>query len=143
MLSNAYFLAKFRFGTAENEPVRNLQNFANNYFPNFANPDPLTRLAPAARLAARLAARQVPAAYYLSRPRFGCSCGTISDSTGRGRHFSAKYYCKCFPNVWYLKGLAKFFGLFADFDKALSGFREIFLRLLRYPLEFQKFMKHS
>ena len=28
MLSNAYFLAKFRFGTAENEPAKNLQNFA-------------------------------------------------------------------------------------------------------------------
>ena len=35
MLSNAYFLAKFRFDTAENEPDKNLQNFAN--FPNFAN----------------------------------------------------------------------------------------------------------
>ena len=28
-LSNAYFLAKFRFDTAENEPAKNLQNFAN------------------------------------------------------------------------------------------------------------------
>ena len=26
MLSNAYFLAKFRFGTAQNEPAKNLQN---------------------------------------------------------------------------------------------------------------------
>ena len=40
MLSNAYFLAKFRFDTAENEPAKNLQNFAN--FPNFANPGPRT-----------------------------------------------------------------------------------------------------
>ena len=32
MLSNAYFLAKFRFDTAENEPAKNLQN--NNYFVN-------------------------------------------------------------------------------------------------------------
>ena len=39
MLSNAYFLAKFCFDTAENEPAKNLQNFANN-FPNFANPNP-------------------------------------------------------------------------------------------------------
>ena len=38
MLSNAYFLAKFRFDTAENEPAKNLQNFAN--FPNFPNPCP-------------------------------------------------------------------------------------------------------
>ena len=29
MLSNAYFLAKFRFDTAENEPAKNLQTFAN------------------------------------------------------------------------------------------------------------------
>ena len=28
MLSNAYFLAKFRIDTAENEPAKNLQNFA-------------------------------------------------------------------------------------------------------------------
>ena len=29
MLSNVYFLAKFRCDTAENEPAKNLQNFAN------------------------------------------------------------------------------------------------------------------
>ena len=40
MLSNAYFLAKFRFDTAENEPVKFLQNFAK--FANFADPNPLT-----------------------------------------------------------------------------------------------------
>ena len=28
MLSNAYFLAKFRFDTANNEPTKKLQNFA-------------------------------------------------------------------------------------------------------------------
>ena len=35
MLANAYFLARFRFDTAENEPAKNLQKIAN--FPNFAN----------------------------------------------------------------------------------------------------------
>ena len=42
MLSNAYFLANFRFDTAENEPANNLQNFAKKIanFPNFADPDP-------------------------------------------------------------------------------------------------------
>ena len=35
MLSNAYFLAKFRFDTAENEPAKNLQKFAK--FANFAD----------------------------------------------------------------------------------------------------------
>ena len=37
MLSNEYFIAKFRFGTAKNEPAKKLQTFAN--FPNFANPN--------------------------------------------------------------------------------------------------------
>ena len=32
-----YVLAKFRFDTAENEPAKSLQKFAN--FPNFANPN--------------------------------------------------------------------------------------------------------
>ena len=40
MLSNAYFLAKFRFDTAENEPAKNLHTFAK--FTNFADPNPLT-----------------------------------------------------------------------------------------------------
>ena len=34
---NAYFLANFRFDTAENEPAKNLQKFV-----NFADPNPLT-----------------------------------------------------------------------------------------------------
>ena len=40
MLSNAYFLAKFRFDTAENEPAKNLQNLAKKIakFLNFADP---------------------------------------------------------------------------------------------------------
>ena len=32
MLSNAYFLAKFRFDTAENEPAKHLQNFRKMHF---------------------------------------------------------------------------------------------------------------
>ena len=40
MLSNAYFLAKFRFDTAENEPAKNLQKIAK--FANFAAPNRLT-----------------------------------------------------------------------------------------------------
>ena len=34
MLSNAYFLAKFRFDTAENEPAKNLQIFEKCIFEN-------------------------------------------------------------------------------------------------------------
>ena len=41
MLSNAYFLAKFRFDTAENEPAKNLQNLLK--IANFADPNPLLR----------------------------------------------------------------------------------------------------
>ena len=41
MLSNAYFLAKFRFDTAENTPAKNLQNNFGK-FANFADPNPLT-----------------------------------------------------------------------------------------------------
>ena len=42
MLSNAGLLAKFRFDTAENEPAKNLQNFA-----HFANRDLLQGLSAA------------------------------------------------------------------------------------------------
>ena len=49
MLSNAYFLAKFRFDTAENEPAKKLQNFAK--FANFADSNPLTAAARACTLA--------------------------------------------------------------------------------------------
>ena len=41
MLPNAYFLAKFRFDIAENEPAKNLQNFAKKA--NFNDPIPLFR----------------------------------------------------------------------------------------------------
>ena len=41
MLPNAYFLAKFRFDTAENEPAKRLQNFEFfTKFANFADPNP-------------------------------------------------------------------------------------------------------
>ena len=40
MLSNAYFLAKFRFDTAENEPAKKLQNLQNLLiFANIAHID--------------------------------------------------------------------------------------------------------
>ena len=57
MLSNAYFLAQFRFDTAENEPSKKLQNFAN--FPTFANPNPGGLLR--GRRAVRLGGRAEPA----------------------------------------------------------------------------------
>ena len=57
MLSNAYFLAKFRFDTAENEPAKNLQKFAK--FANFANIGAALR-GPEARDADGGGAGQVP-----------------------------------------------------------------------------------
>ena len=44
MLLNAYFLAKFRFDTAENEPAKNLQNLPN--VTNFASASPPRRIHP-------------------------------------------------------------------------------------------------
>ena len=55
MLSNAYFLAKFRFDTAENEPAKNLQNFAK--FANFADPNPYCVRKRRARIVKNHAAR--------------------------------------------------------------------------------------
>ena len=56
MLSNASFLAKFRFDTAENEPAKNVQNFAK--FANIADPKPLT---PPLRLDLQLGCRRAQA----------------------------------------------------------------------------------
>ena len=44
----AYFLAKIRFDTTENEPAKFLQQFAN--FANFANPNPPNRASAAGPL---------------------------------------------------------------------------------------------
>ena len=58
MLSNAYFLAKFRFDTAENEPAKNLQNFPN--FPNGSTPPSgIRQLAETVRCARGLAVEAV------------------------------------------------------------------------------------
>ena len=76
MLSNAYFLAKFRFDTAENEPAKNLQNFAK--FANFADPNPLTLI----RGARRDASGTVAGPRRSSAKRVRC-CG-LTTSSARG-----------------------------------------------------------
>ena len=65
MLSNAYFLAKIRFDTAENEPAKNLQKLQKTKkgilkiakFANYANPseqaDSLARYLPALKHAVK------------------------------------------------------------------------------------------
>ena len=73
MLSNAYFLAKFRFDTAENEPAKNLQNFANfPNFANFANPNPQKARHPCSPPALASPAQTT------SHPQ---ACGTVARAT--------------------------------------------------------------
>ena len=54
MLSNAYFLAKFRFDTAENEPAKNLQNLL--IFPILLTPNPYPQYPPISPMLSRKAA---------------------------------------------------------------------------------------
>ena len=67
MLSNAYFLAKFRFDTAENEPAKKIAKFT-----NFANPTPNreVRAGVAARAGGRAGAPR-PRGGARGRPRHG------------------------------------------------------------------------
>ena len=53
MLSNAYFLAKFRFETAENEPAKNLQN-----------PPPIARRAAGTVQRSAIGQRLLPGAFH-------------------------------------------------------------------------------
>ena len=58
MLSNAYFLAKFRFDTAENEPAKNLQKFAK--IANFALSPPIPLELPGHKYPFSQAAPEMP-----------------------------------------------------------------------------------
>ena len=69
MLSNAYFLAKFRFDTAENEPAKNLQNFAK--FANFADPNQLLQ-------SIHMSHRGAPSRGDLDGVRFGLALQQLS-----------------------------------------------------------------
>ena len=62
MLSNAYFLAKFRFDTAENEPAKNLQIFEKCIFRKGEPAGPEQRAFPALRcaLVLRLVGERAP-----------------------------------------------------------------------------------
>ena len=69
MLSNAYFLAKFRFGTAENEPAKFFQNFKFcNKFANFAKLRGPRLLHPVDNVGPRLLVDVVQAALARDRP---------------------------------------------------------------------------
>ena len=92
MLSNAYFLAKFRFDTAENEPAKNLQNFAK--FANFADPNPLTLMKPGDR-AVRADELRGAVAELDVRPRPTGSGGRLLRVRRRQRASVGKISAKC------------------------------------------------
>ena len=60
MLSNAYFLARFRFDTAENEPAKKLQNLIKSCKISYNLPILLTRPAGRVEAALRGRARRAP-----------------------------------------------------------------------------------
>ena len=97
MLSNAYFLAKIRFDTAENEPAKNLQNFKFAEFANFADTNPLTlrRSAGAAADAhrARRARRGLPDAPGLPPGRDRHACLKKDLRLSNLQFISAKLQC--------------------------------------------------
>ena len=115
MLSNAYFLAKFRFDTAENEPAKNLQKIAQKIanFANFANRGGSSRgeVRRAPDVALALGSPPRPG---LARPgtriprRAGCRSALRSKFSAKFRSFSAvsapifarKYaFCRIFQNL--------------------------------------------
>ena len=156
MLSNAYFLAKFRFDTAENEPVKNLQKKIQNFakFANFADPNPLTPLsrrtgggatrwtprAAASRRTSRRAAprgpppsselakfRQNVARFRLYRHRF------LQENT----RFAASFKIYQILKLKYLKSgnilqICDICKIFAEFSQKLLIFQtDVLLKLLR------------
>ena len=124
MLSNAYFLAKFRFDTAENEPAKNLQNFA-----NFADSNSVTAReksrsvqpigSPAARIRARPgragapsppdpAQRSVTGCGKLHRARSRLYRNEILQVDMRLKALAEIYTMHSFAQLYNLKNLTKF-----------------------------------
>ena len=91
MLPNAYFLAKFRFDTAENEPAKILQNFANRRTPAPPSVQPLSETSAASS----------PLDGLLKMVRFICltwklnwilACGELPSHDGKWK--CARSHCK-------------------------------------------------
>ena len=94
MLSNAYFLAKFRFDTAENEPAKNLQNFRKMHFRKMHFRKMHFRKMHFSRFARRYAQRNVSGAFpaaprELDEPRGG-RAGAPGGATGAGSGSSSR-----------------------------------------------------
>ena len=85
MLSNAYFLAKFRFDTAENEPAKSWQNFAKTGI--LVAPFPRSR-------GARLRSAAPPSAFFRAGTvRLGGEAGPFFSQPKNLTVFSSKF-CK-------------------------------------------------
>ena len=125
MLSNAYFLAKFRFDTAENEPAKNLQNFRKMHFRKMHFRRPNVDLGRSARarygVECSYAHDEQVSQHWKGRdlPVFGkisakcCSFSAVSASI-----FASKYalFSICLDLQDYLTEFSKCWQFFADFD---------------------------
>ena len=125
MLSNAYFLAKFRFDTAENEPVKNLQNFC-KFCKILQNlPILLTRRTP-------------PRSSTSSRRSAARSCSssrTASTPSSRRSSSAAPHGSRRSP--WRATGARQL----AKFRQIVARFRLYRLRFLQENMRFSAFFK--
>ena len=83
MLSNAYFLAKFRFDTAENEPAKNFQTSC-KICKNSANVAGRFGRAGQAAGAVALAVAAGPPAAWARAPEDAVAAGRLKGSSGEG-----------------------------------------------------------
>ena len=97
MLSNAYFLAKFRFDTAENEPAKNLQNFRKMHFRkmHFSNMHFSNPLCPRSQVPLRARDPYAAAPSVLSQSGFCSSAVTGFMLTASEPRFSASVLSAC------------------------------------------------
>ena len=138
MLSNAYFLAKFRFDAAENEPAKNLQKFAN--FAQFANPNPPNRSGPRRPLRPR--PRAAPGARGPGgRPRRAQPPGRAAPRAGAALCFFIKLsnFCKFLAGSFSAVSKRNFARKYA-FDSIFQALQDLHTFA---PLQSQNFSKKS
>ena len=152
MLSNAYFLAKFRFDTAENEPAKNLQNFRKMHFRKMhfrkitsAPRSSATRGRAQASGPCTMSVQLKPMALAAQASGLASSVSISANfrsfSAVSAPIFARKYaFCSIFQNlpdfhteifeIW--QNSANF----ATFAKLLLNFHEICKKLLNFPTDF-------
>ena len=96
MLSNAYFLAKFRFDTAENEPAKNLQNFANFVSLLTLTPNPYASPSAGGLVSDQGLPPQNPIRwlFFLTKPSFGATIGNGFCTRGTTTLHPYLSYCR-------------------------------------------------